>query len=683
MPPILELFSRYSLLLIYPGAALLLTLILTKFCIRLFPRIGMLDIPRGRHIHREPIPRGGGIAIILAFVTVAFVYSLNHGNHSGDLSVLKSLLGFLPAAAVITVTGLIDDRMELHPGVKLAAQVLAALLIYFFGDGIHTLFGFPLPWWLALPVTILWVIGIINAFNLIDGLDGLAAGLAAISGVSVAIWMLLSGRMPALAGVVLIFSGACLGFLRYNFSPAKIFMGDTGSMFLGLFFAYWSCSQISHAVTLTSLLLPLLAIGVPVFDVVLAIWRRSVRKLLHPETASGIMTGDSDHLHHRLMRRTGSQSKAALLIYIIALAFSVFGFLVTAASSTLPGIVFLIVLIAIFWVIKLADIELLDSFGFVVNGLAHPQRRLLLIALHPIVDLAIFSAAFFAIYLLYMQRRPEFPLLPSFVAMVAPFTLTLCFSGVYRTYWLRAGINRYYLLFKITALTAIFDAILIYVIRHLPVEFNGVTLFTRLRWQGLIGMLMLYYMLAALMMAGERFLLRYLESFGLRNFYLRTRPDAGSEPLRNTVIVGGGLACRLYIESLFCRYYFRQPFNILGIVDDDRAIRHLNVYGFEVLGNTRKLEKIHAKYRIDHVVLTAVKITPEALERVAGFCKRHAIPVSIYHLSDMPYLPDDMLQLAEEIRACRSREEAEKQAKREAEDSERGPEAEETERSAN
>ena len=662
MLPSLELFSRYSLLLIYPGAALLLTLILTKLCIRIFPRLGLLDIPRGRHIHQQPVPRGGGIAIIGAFFAVALVYSLNHGNHSGDMSVLKSLLCLLPAATVITVTGLIDDRTELHPGVKLAAQILAAVLVYFFADGIHSLFGFPLPWWIALPLTILWVVGIINAFNLIDGLDGLAAGLAAISGVSVSLWMLLSGRMPALAGVVLIFSGACLGFLRYNFSPAKIFMGDTGSMFLGLFFAYWSCSQISHAITLTSLLLPLLAIGVPVFDVFLAIWRRSVRKLLHPKTASGIMTGDSDHLHHRLMRRTGSQSKTALYIYIIALAFSVFGFLVTAATSALPGIVFLIVLVAIFWVIKLADIELLDSFGFVVNGLAHPQRRLLLIALHPIVDLAIFSVAFFTVYLLYLQRRPEFPMLPSFVAMVPPFTLALCLSGVYRTYWLRAGINRYYLLFKIIVLTAILDMILVYMIRYLHLSVNGLALFSRLRWQGLLGLLLLYYLLAAVVMAGERFLLRYLESFGLRNFYLRTRPDVGGEALRNTVIIGGGLACRLYIESLFCRYYFRQPFNILGIVDDDRAIRHLNVYGFQVLGNTRKLEKIHAQYRIDHVVLTAVKITPEALERVAWFCKRHAIPVSIYHLSDMPYLADDMLQLAAELRACRTKEEEEAKA---------------------
>ena len=202
------------------------------------------------------------------------------------------------------------------------------------------------------------------------------------------------------------------------------------------------------------------------------------------------------------------------------------------------------------------------------------------------------------------------------------------------------------------AATVILDVVLIYLIRRLRLDFNGVPLFASVRWQGVLCVLMLYYLLASVMMAGERFILRYLESFGLRNFYLRTHPGSTDEPLRNTLIIGGGLACRLYIESLFCRYYFRQPFKILGIADDDRAIRRLNVYGFQVLGSTEDLEELHAKYRVDHVVMTAVNISPEALERVAGFCKRHSLPISMYHLSDTPYLADDMLRLAAEIRAC-------------------------------
>jgi len=650
--PTLDLISRYSTLLIYPGAALLAAAVLTKFCIRIFPRLGMLDLPRGRHLHDRPVPVGGGIAVVLSFFAVGFIYSLNFASYTGDASGLKILLRFLPSAAVITVTGILDDRFELHAGVKLLAQILAAVLVFLCSNGICAVFGIPLPWWLSLPLTVLWVVAIVNAFNLIDGLDGLAAGLAAISGFSVAVWMLLAENLTTNVGIVLIFCAACLGFLRYNFSPAKIFLGDTGSMFLGLFFAYWGCSRISQSVTMLSLLLPLLAIGVPVFDVFLAIWRRSVRKLMHPGSAAGIMTGDSDHLHHRLLRKTGSKSKAALLIYLIAAAFSVCGFLIAAAEHALPGIVFFILLVVIYRVIKLADLELLDSFGLVVSGLARPHRRLLLIAIHPIIDLGILSAAFCFVFLLWLRNRAGFPFLMTYAVMVAPFPLAFCSSGVYRTYWLRAGINRYYHFFKIFVLTATFDLVLVYLIRDLSPEIQGIRLFAGLRWEELFGILLLFYLAATAILAGERFMLRYLESFGLRNFYLRTHPDTGGEPMKNTLIVGGGLACRLYIESLFCRYYFRQPFRILGIADDDRAIRHLNVYGFPVLGSTADLEKLHELHRIDHVVMTAVNLSPEALERVADFCRKHHIPVSIYHLSDTPYLVSDIYQLAAELRAC-------------------------------
>ncbi|MDD3118431.1 MAG: MraY family glycosyltransferase, partial [Victivallales bacterium] len=243
-----DFLQSFSGFFIYPLVALSVSAILTFLGIRILPRLGYVDKPGGRHIHKKAIPRGGGIAVIVAFFLALGLYLLNSkvssgvspgeywfsGKESvGGLSLFWRL--FLPALP-LCLLGLVDDRHELKSWIKLLVQLLVVVVVWLTEDK-YVIFGWVLPVYVSLPLTALWVIIIINAFNLIDGLDGLASGLAIVSSVCMAIWFLLVGKHGAEAVTMLILGAACLGFLYFNFHPAKIFLGDTGSTFLGLIFA--------------------------------------------------------------------------------------------------------------------------------------------------------------------------------------------------------------------------------------------------------------------------------------------------------------------------------------------------------------------------------------------------------------------------------------------------------------
>jgi len=525
-----DFIGKYLNLLIYPPAAVMISAVVTWWCIRLLPRLGMVDIPHGRHEHAKPTPRGGGIAIVASFFIVGFVFALE--NRIGHPRVLKELCRFAIPAAVIVVTGLLDDRYELSSWIKLLAQIVAGVLVYYLGGGFYTMFNIHFPIYVGLPLTVCWVIGVINAFNLIDGLDGLAAGLACVASVTLTVWGMCLGGKTGYAALSMIFCGACLGFLIFNFSPAKIFMGDTGSMFLGLFFAFLCSRYTSRAATFTTLLVPLLAIGVPIFDVFLAIWRRLIRRIGNPE-AGGIMEGDHDHLHHRLMKRTGSQSKTALLLYLLMAVIGMGTVCAVLIKGAFAGAIYIVVLGGVFLAIRLADIELLDSFGSIVNGVRRPSKRLLLVIVHPLIDYVLISLAFLAAYGWFFSGEKGFSVTYGYLIFCIPLMLILYASGVYRTYWLRAGINRYHLYFKMLLLGGISEFTIIYVLQR----YCGSVFAVADRWR-LYGGYVFFFMLVTILVAMERFLVRYLESFGLRSLYLRVREEA-HEKERHLVLVGG------------------------------------------------------------------------------------------------------------------------------------------------
>lgn len=631
-----QLVTVYSDLFFYPGAALLISLVMTFACIRLLPRLGFIDVPQGRHAHEKPTPCGGGLAIAFTFFLVAGVFALRSYYLDRNAEALNQIMRFIPPACLILITGIIDDRCELPSAIKLLVQIAVGMLVYFLGGGFYSVFGWQIPCWLGLLVTVIWVIAIINAFNLIDGLDGLAAGLAGISSFTLATWYFFNYHQPNLAIIILIFCGSCLGFLYYNFHPAKIFMGDTGSMFIGLFFAFISTSQVSKAISFASLVFPLLAMGVPLFDVVLAIWRRTLRKINNPHSADGIMVGDHDHLHHRILKRTGSDRKTTLFIYMLAVLLSLVALVPIVFNTNLSTMIFLLVMAGAVAVIRLADIELLDSATMMVKGLNRPSKRSLLMLAHPFIDLAMLAIAFCLCGILTFNDIRAMFTLPVITAFLAPFVLFPVLAGVYKTFWLRVGINRYLMLFKTLSLAAGCGFIMVYVL------FQHKMIFAEYPEHTVVSGYVLFYLLILLFIFGERFIMRYMESFVLRNFYLHNQ--GRDEQYIRLLLVGGGPYCRLYFNSFFCRCHSGSTYMVVGILDDDRQLQHWNVYGFDVLGTTRDLEKIYGSHPFDHVVITPRSVTPEINGQITMFCRKKSIGLSYFHVDESGEPPRDFFK---------------------------------------
>ena len=382
--------STYAGILIYPVLALAIALLLTRLCIKFLPKLGFVRQPGGRHIHTTSIPRGGGIAVIIAFFTASAAFLLGTDIPGGQEYFLRFLLPALP----LIVVGLLDDRWEISAWIKLAVQFAVALIIWNQTRPQYTFFNWAVPWFVSLGVTAFWVILVINAFNLIDGLDGLATGLGIISCGCMAVWFIFLGNRAMEVVTIAIMAGALLGFLRYNFYPARIFLGDTGSTFIGLFFAILSLSTTDRVVTLTSILIPLLAIGVPIFDVFLAIWRRSARKLENNH-AGGIMTGDKEHLHHRVLCTTQGQKATALRLYLIGCTFSVIAIILLLLRQYAPAVGYLILMIALLIVLRqFASIELWDSARLIRNGLSKPRMAICLHMAQPFYDFLAIALSF-------------------------------------------------------------------------------------------------------------------------------------------------------------------------------------------------------------------------------------------------------------------------------------------------
>ena len=623
----LVFIQKYIGLFIYPTVAVVLSAFFTYLCIRLLPRLGYLDKPGGRHIHNRLVPRGGGIAIILAFFLSLAFYVLESRSGAGGGEVFWRLL--LPAIPLGGL-GLIDDRWELKSWVKLLVQLGVVLVVWWTGPEDYVFFGHVLPWFISLPLTAGWVIIIINAFNLIDGLDGLAAGLAVVSSGCMVIWFLMAGRHAPEAVAMMILAGACLGFLRYNFYPAKIFLGDTGSTFLGLIFAIIGLSAIDRAVTITSLLLPVLAIGVPIFDVVLAIWRRSTRKLLDPN-AGGIMDGDQDHLHHRMLRVTKKQTTTAWRMYMLASFFAVVALLVILVRDSAPAVAYIILLLAVLIALRqLAVVELFDSAQLIRNGLAKPKRGILVNMVHPFIDFGLIGLAYMIAASLALGSFHYFNV---FVLAFAPPVLLLCFSGVYRVYWLRAGLNNYWHLASMVLLGTLVSNSLIMLFC-----FPEMDQMTPDAMQRLFAGSLLFSLLATTLISLERFLLHYAEGFWFRKLSLQYQAP---EKLQRTAIFGGGLNCRLFINSLYCCTRSECREKIVGIIDDDSALHGLRVYGFKVLGGAEDIEEIYRRQPFSKLVVTAGNTPVDSLHRLEFFCRAHNIRFSVFRICEttLPQFP--------------------------------------------
>lgn len=305
--------------------ALAVSYLLIPRIIALAVRTGEMDMPDERKVHTAPIPRLGGIAIYVAFMAAVLL----------TVDMTREIAGLLLGGTVIAIVGIIDDLKDLPAKVKLFGQIIAAAVLVLFDvriDFISDPFGDLIYLeYLAVPATLFWIVGITNTVNLIDGLDGLAGGVSTIASITI---LLVALQQDYLLVVVLTaaLSGSVLGFLRYNFNPAKIFMGDTGSMFLGYMLAGISVIGAVKSAATVALIVPIFALGLPILDTTFAIIRRYLG-------GKPIFKPDRGHLHHRLLDLGFSQRQAVLLMYVISGVLGVSAIALTEVSNTIAMLI--------------------------------------------------------------------------------------------------------------------------------------------------------------------------------------------------------------------------------------------------------------------------------------------------------------------------------------------------------
>ena len=595
--------------------AMAVALILTPLFRELARTIGMVDQPNARRINKTAIPRGGGVSIFVAFHLVLGVLVLVAGAPISQEFSFFWQWRFLLASGLLVVIGLIDDRRGMKPVVKLAGQIAVALVLYF--SGVHVggiLVAFP-PW-LDCLVTVFWIVGAVNAFNLIDGLDGLAAGLALIAAAGMAGALLFTGKsVETLPYLVL--AGACLGFLRYNFHPASVFLGDSGSMFLGLCIAVLPLMTGSRKELVASLGMPLLAMGVPIFDTLLAIWRRSIRALLPQGVANAksrmhLMLPDKEHLHHRVLRDTMSQRTAAVILYSISIGLVLVGLGGTLLKGRAPGLFLIAFIVAIFVVVRhLERVELWDT-GRLLSGKRGMMRQGLLVPLYIVCDvLALCGVWMFARWVFEMPlgRHAFLSDLPMFVV---PVFVVLVMTKTYWRVWGRAQIRDFVVLGIAVFMGTVVGFGLVWLLGD--GDPGG-----RMRFSVLFGTL------AFIPVAGVRVWRECIRGVMqiLERHILSDKPG-----VLRFLAYGGGIRFRSYLRELTERPGMNDRV-IMGIIDDDIPLKGRIIAGHRVLGGVDGIAEWVTKYRIDGIIITCL-MKPEKEAQVVTVFEDLGVRVSVW-----------------------------------------------------
>ena len=296
-------------------------------------KLGAVDEPDPRKVHTKIMPRLGGLAIFAGFVCAAGWAVQAQGPY----------LGIIIGGSIVFLVGVLDDVYGLSPWAKLAGQVVAAAAAVYFGVAVHFVTnpfdGLVYLGKLSIPLTVLWIVGVTNAVNLVDGLDGLAAGVSGIAALAMGTIALQHGQVPA-ALMCLAVVGATLGFLPYNFHPARIFMGDAGALFLGFVLACLSVVGLAKSAAVISLFVPIVVLGIPVFDTFFAIIRRMNKKM-------PIFAPDKNHLHHRLMALGFSHRQSVLIIYGISVLFGGAAVALTYVTSPKAMLILAVLLVLV------------------------------------------------------------------------------------------------------------------------------------------------------------------------------------------------------------------------------------------------------------------------------------------------------------------------------------------------
>jgi UDP-N-acetylmuramyl pentapeptide phosphotransferase/UDP-N-acetylglucosamine-1-phosphate transferase len=595
---------------------LVVTYLLTPVVRSMAVKFGVVDMPDARRPHKRLTARGGGVAVVLGVHAACLVAVLFPGPKLAGALDLMWWQKFALASLVLLVVGVIDDVRGMRPLIKLGGQVAAALIMWFSGTRFGLLLGYNLPAPLDCALVVIWLVAIINAFNLIDGLDGLASGLAIISAVGLC-GILLMQQIPGEVLLLFGFIGACLGFLRYNFNPASIFLGDTGSMFLGFTLGVVSLQTFNKNTFLISMAIPIMVLGVPIYDALLAIWRRSVRSWVSGKnggTKRGIMQPDVEHLHHRLSQSGLSTKRVATFLYVLNGGLVVFGLAIMLFQSHAAGI-FLIALLAGVYVLmrQLAVIELRETGSAILTGLRRPTHSTFKALAYPAWDMIWLAGSLALIMWAVEGQRVDFwhTWFVDLPIWVTPTFSLLALSRTYVTYWPRARLRDVLMVLFWLQTGIIFSLGLALIIDPA----SGST-----------------WLLRAVLVAGishpvivtSRLIDRCIEELVL---WLKRQGDAAGEPER-VVLYGAGVRAQLFLKDR-AMTISKKPDGrqILGFVDDEKGLHFQWVYGFLVLGGLKELPLLIERQRVSRVIIVS-NLLPESRAAIREIAARNGIKLS-------------------------------------------------------
>ena len=608
--------------------------VLTPLCRELARKCGMVDAPSARRINKVPTPRAGGLAVFLSVTVALAAYMLITGAQLSPLFPNEVIWRIMGLSTVLVVVGLADDKFGLPPVVKLAGQVAVALGAFFWCHaGFHTVpFFSGIPPWLDCVFTTFWIVGAINAFNLIDGMDGLAAGLALIAAIGMGGSLAFIGY-PHATLVYLAFAGACLAFLRYNFNPASVFLGDTGSMYIGFLLSVLPLVTKSGDSLFVSIGVPLLAMGVPIFDTTLAILRRSIRAALSREEAgrdegsTNVMQADTDHLHHRILRRFVSQRKAAFALYAFAAFFVSVGFGALALRDRAAGLFIVAFVVGVVIVVRdMRRIELWDA-GRLLNTVAHDstiavrrRRAALSIPFYVVMDALLLVAAWFLTMLELSIPITSAACHTRLPLRVVPIFLALVLFHSYSTVWSRARISNYVRLAVAVAVGVLACDAIIILMGYPHVHMLA---FTALYAQNVLFALVI---------------LRFLRPILRDMFYaLDSARLADSSATSRIIVYGAGLRYSTFRSELV-RSASRNSRIIVGLLDDDILLRGHRIGGIRVCGSLSSAKTVIRALRADTVVI-ACQLTPARLRLAKKVFAEAGVRVTLWSCEEKELKP--------------------------------------------
>lgn len=565
-------------------------------------RVGAVDMPGERKIHASPIPRLGGVAVVGSILFVAGVLYLTSPERWAlePSAFLGLCLGGLP----ILLVSLLDDLRGVGARAKFMAHAVGALTAVHYGISLGTvvhLFGAPIELgWVALPLSVLWIVGVTNAFNIIDGLDGLSAGLALISALSMAAVFALIGDL-GMAGLVLVIAGALAGFLPYNVYPARLFLGDTGATLIGFGLAAVALKGGSTLSTGFAVLLPVFVLGLPIADTLIAMARRGLGRI---ETRrGGMFVADRNHIHHRLLALGIDHGRAVLILYGAGVVLAAAALLSVFLTVREAGLFMVALLVAGF--VGLHRLGY-DEFAFIRRGtvlkvyeIPVVKRGMFIV----FVDLVLVLAAS---YLAAALKADEWSLAAvskpvlDLATTYAPVTvLVFWWMGMYRGTWRLAGVED---LARACGSTLVATLI-------------GAFVLTLLSGFGYPPSLFAIYGLLGLMMTA-----------GLRASYvvLESKQLQASSTGSPVLIYGAGARGVAAMRELFGNP--EAGLKPIGFVDDDVRLRGRVVNGLPVLGASRDLAEI-LRATPAEAILIAGPVSAERRERAARICRERSVGI--------------------------------------------------------